>query len=74
MIDIPLIKYVAKKNKPILISCGMGNEEEIREALEVIKENSNETFVLLKCCSEYPTDYTNMNLRTISDMGKKFKL
>lgn len=72
MIDIPLIKYVAKKNKPILISCGMGNEEEIREALEVIKENSNETFVLLKCCSEYPTDYTNMNLRTISDMGKKF--
>ena len=70
LIDIPLIKYVAKKNKPILISCGMGNEEEIREALEVIKENSNETFVLLKCCSEYPTDYTNMNLRTISDMGK----
>lgn len=72
LIDIPLIKYVAKKNKPILISCGMGNEEEIREALEVIKENSNETFVLLKCCSEYPTDYTNMNLRTISDMEKKF--
>lgn len=72
LIDIPLIKYIAKKNKPILISCGMGNEQEINEALAVIKENSTQLVVLLKCCSEYPTNYENMNLQTISDMKKRF--
>ena len=72
LIDIPLIKYVASKGKPMLVSCGMGNEEEIQDAINAMKSQNLENFVLLKCCSEYPSNYSNMNLSLIADMEKRF--
>ncbi len=72
IIDIPLIRRVAETGKPMIVSCGMASEEEIREAVETVRKVGNENLIILKCCSSYPTDYTTMNLRTIIDMREKF--
>ena len=70
LVDIPLIKYTAKLGKPMIISCGMGNEQEIKDAVDACHEVGNDNVVLLKCCSEYPTEPKNMNLITLDDMKK----
>jgi len=72
MIDIPLIEYVASKHKPIIMSCGMGSIEEINEALEACSRQGNEDVVLLKCCSQYPAKYEDLNLSVIEDMRTRF--
>lgn len=74
LVDIPLIHYTASKGKPIIISSGMGTEEEIREALQAILEEGNDEIALLKCSSAYPAISDDMNLATISDMIKKFQV
>lgn len=72
LVDIPLISYTAEKGRPMIISCGMGSAEEIEEALEACRKQKNEQIVLLKCCSQYPARYEDMNLSVISDMQKRF--
>ena len=72
LIDIPLIEYTAGKGKPMIISCGMGSVEEIEEALAACRKQKNEQIVLLKCCSQYPARYEDMNLSVILDMRKRF--
>lgn len=72
--DIPLIEHVAKKGKPMIISCGMGTIHEIQDAIDTCKRVGNEEIILLKCCSSYPADYSDMNLMTIKDMKDRFKL
>jgi len=74
LIDIPLIRYVASKGKPIIMSTGMGTQEEIREAVEAAYLEHNDRVVLLKCSSAYPAIPDDMNLRTIEDMKKRFDL
>ena len=73
LVDIPLIEYVASKGKPIVMSCGMGSIEEIEEALAACKRQKNENIVLLKCCSQYPAQYEDMNISVIPDMKERFK-
>ncbi len=72
LIDIPLIRRVAQTGKPMIVSCGMGTREEIDEAVRTIRAAGNENFVLLKCCSAYPSDPDTMYLRTIPDMRERF--
>lgn len=72
LVDIPLIEYAASKGKPVVISCGMGTPEEIQEAIEACRRQGNQQIVLLKCCSEYPANYADMNLATIPDMRERF--
>lgn len=72
LVDIPLIEYTASKGKPMIMSCGMANEEEIREALEACYRVGNRQVVLLKCCSEYPAEWEHMHLANIPDMCAKF--
>jgi N-acetylneuraminate synthase/pseudaminic acid synthase len=72
MIDIPLIEYVASKHKPIVMSVGMGSVEEIEEALAACRRQGNEQVILLKCCSQYPAQYQDMNLSVIPDMKERF--
>lgn len=73
LVDIPLIEYVASKGKPVIISCGMGSEVEIQDAIDACKRMGNEQIVLLKCCSEYPANWNDMHLANIVDM-KKYRL
>ncbi|MBS5113598.1 MAG: pseudaminic acid synthase [Coprobacillus cateniformis] len=70
--DIPLIKLVASKQKPIIMSTGIATFEEIEEAVEACREVGNNDIYLLKCCSCYPTDFNDMNLLNIQDMKEKF--
>lgn len=74
LVDIPLIKYTASKMKPVIISCGMGSEDEIQNAVNACQEVGNNQIVLLKCCSEYPSSWKDMHLADIPDMKKKFHL
>lgn len=74
MIDLPLISYVAEKGKPIIMSTGMGNLEEIKEAVETVRKAGNTQLALLKCSSAYPADPADMHLKTISDMISRFQL
>lgn len=72
LVDIPLIEYTASKGKPMIISCGMGSVEEIEEALAACRRQGNEKVVLLKCCSQYPAQYEDMNVSVIADMQQRF--
>lgn len=74
LVDIPLIEYVASKGKPVILSCGLGSVEEIEEAVAACRRRGNEQIVLLKCCSEYPASFGDMNLATIPDMRARFGL
>ncbi len=72
LVDIPLIKYVASKGKPMIISTGMGSFEEIKEAVEAVRSEGNKNLALLKCSSAYPAIPDDMNLKTIQHMSKSF--
>lgn len=70
--DIPLISYVASKQKPMIISTGMADEEDIRLALDTCEKVGNKDVTLLKCTSEYPATPEMANLLTIPDMKQRF--
>lgn len=70
--DIPLIRYIAKKKKPIILSTGVGDLDDINLALQVCFAEGNNEISLLKCTSEYPAPYEHANLLTIQDMKKRF--
>lgn len=72
MVDLPLITYIASKQKPIIMSTGMGKIEEIEEAIQAIYKTGNRQVALLKCSSAYPAKPEQMNLRTITDMKERF--
>lgn len=72
LVDLPLIEYAASKGKTMILSCGMGSKEEIQDALDACKRMNNNDVILLKCCSEYPANYNDMNLATIADMQERF--
>lgn len=70
--DIPLLKKVALTKKPVILSTGMANFDEISEAVKTLKKNGCKKIVLLKCTSSYPTNFNDVNLLTIPVLRKKF--
>ena len=73
-VDLPLIRYVASTGKPMIISTGMADEEEIREAIEAAREGGCEQVAILHCVSGYPAPAEDYNLRTIPDLIERFGL
>jgi N-acetylneuraminate synthase len=71
-IDLALIERVAKTGKPIVISTGITNEQEIAEAVATVRNSGNEQIVLLHCVSAYPARPEEANLRTITDLHERF--
>lgn len=71
-IDLPLIRYVASKGKPMIISTGMADEIEIQEAVDAAHSGGCQQLILLHCVSGYPASSDEYNLRTISDMRVRF--
>lgn len=72
LVDIPLIQYIAKTGKPIIMSTGMATLAEIDEAVTVARDFGCKEIALLKCTSAYPADPAEMNLRTIPHMAEAF--
>lgn len=72
LVHIPLIKYIASKGKPIIMSTGMGSINEIQDAVNAVKECGNDKLCLLRCASAYPAVSDSMNLKTMVDMGERF--
>ena len=70
--DIPLIKYIASKHKPIILSTGIAMEEDIQLALDTIRGEGCSDITLLKCTSAYPAPIEDANLLTIPDMKQRF--
>lgn len=69
---IPLLRYVAKKKKPIIFSSGDATLLEISEALEVFKEENNHNIVLNHCIGNYPAPLENLNLNVIQTFKLAF--
>ena len=70
--NIPFIEYQAKKNKPILLSVGASNEDEIELALNAIRKHTDAPITLLHCVLEYPTPLEDANLLKISSLKERF--
>lgn len=71
--DIPLIKYIAQKQKPIILSTGIAMLEDIELALNTIHSVGNWDVTLLKCTSAYPAPIEDANLMTIPEMKERFR-
>lgn len=70
--DIPLIEYVAKTGKPLIISTGMANISELDECVTAARDNGCKDLILLKCTSSYPAPVADANLRTIPHLRDLF--
>jgi len=70
--DIPLIEYAASKGKPMILSTGIAEIEDIELAIETCRKAGNNDITILKCTSAYPADPTDANLLTIPDIEKRF--
>ncbi|MEQ9377753.1 MAG: pseudaminic acid synthase [Imperialibacter sp.] len=70
--DIPLIEYVASKNKPVIISTGIAEREDIDLAIEACKRMGNNRIILLKCTSSYPAPIEEANMSMIPDLAARY--
>ena len=70
--DIPLIEKVSLTKKPIILSTGLAKLSDIQLAVKTIKKKHSK-FIILKCTSDYPADYRNLNLNSIQTIKKIFK-
>jgi len=68
--DVPLLRHIARKGRPVILSTGMSTLREVREAVEVIRRAGNEQVILLHCVSNYPADPADANLRAMRTMAK----
>ena len=70
--DIPLIELVASKGKPIIISTGIAEQEDIELALDACKRMGNTDIALLKCTSSYPAPINEANMSMVKDLADRY--
>lgn len=70
--DIPLIKYVASKGKPIIISTGIADDRDIELAIDACRSVENEQIALLKCTSSYPAPIEDANMAMVADLQRRY--
>lgn len=73
-VKLPLLKYIAAKQKPVLLSTGMCDLADIHEAVEVCQSENNSDIVLLQCTSLYPTPPSHVHLRAMDTLRAAFHL
>jgi len=72
IIHLSLVKYVARKQRPVIISTGMATLAEIERAVETVRAEGNEQIVLLHCVSSYPPEYDTVHLRNMATLQQAF--
>jgi len=72
MTHLPLVRYIAGKGKPVIISTGTANLEEIDETVEAFYESGNRDLILMQCTASYPAPLESLNLRAIATMKDAF--
>jgi len=72
--DIPLIEYVASKGKPVIISTGIAEQEDIELALEACHRMGNYDIALLKCTSSYPAPIQEANMCMVKDLAERYNV
>lgn len=70
--NLPFVERIAKKNKPIMLSIGASEEEEIRRTVSLIRKYNNQKLILMHCVLEYPTPYEDANLNKIVTLKQAF--
>lgn len=70
--DYALVRYIASKHKPIIISTGIATLQEIEDVVAICKEENNHDIILLQCTSSYPASLESANLLTIKDLSQRF--
>lgn len=69
--NLPLIEHVARKRRPLILSTGMSDLEEVRDAVRAVRRHHDQ-LVLLQCTSTYPAEYAELNLRTMGLLRQEF--
>lgn len=72
--DLPLIRYVAKKGRPLIISTGLASLNEIEAAVNAVYSQGNEQLILLHCISSYPAPVEQSNIRTVRHLSESFEV
>jgi len=72
LVDLPLIRYTAQTGKPIILSTGMADADEIAEAIEAARMGGCTELAILHCVSGYPAPAADYNLKTLEDMQSRF--
>ena len=70
--NVPLLRHIAKKGKPIIMSTGASTVDEIAWAVEFLQQNGTGRLALLHCILHYPAEYTEVNLRSIAYLQRTF--
>jgi N-acetylneuraminate synthase/N,N'-diacetyllegionaminate synthase len=73
LINIPFLKHVAEKNKPIILGTGMATLIEVKKAIRIIKKQGNNNIIILHCTTNYPAAYEDVNLNAMVTMKKEIK-
>lgn len=71
--NIPLIEGLAKRSEDVILSTGMADEKDLATALEIFKLHGKENISVLHCLSQYPAEYSKLNLRTINWLKDNYK-
>jgi pseudaminic acid synthase len=74
LVDIPLVRKMARTGKPLIMSTGMATVDEIDEAVHAARDAGASQIALLKCTSAYPAAPEEMNLRTIPELSRRFEV
>ena len=74
MTHFPLVRHIAGKGKPVIISTGTANLEEVDETVEVFTKTGNANLMLMQCTASYPAPTESLNLRAITTMNQAFQV
>lgn len=71
MTHLPLVRYIAKKGKPLIISTGTADIDEVRETVEAVRAAGNDQLIMLQCTASYPAPLESLNLRAMTTMRQE---
>jgi sialic acid synthase SpsE len=74
MTDIPLVRHVAKKGKPVIVSTGTANLDEVAETVSEFRQTGNDQLILMQCTAAYPAPVESLNIRAVAAMKSAFRV